>query len=225
MTDALLETIANYRLFDGFPAESIEEIASFSEYQDYKRGDIIFWQDKPCHHLYIVETGQVRIYKTAPNGKEHILFLASGGNGFAEIAAIDGLPFPSNAACLEKTKLIAVDALSLRQLLDEQPRLARIMLTSLASWTRYMVNQIEDIVLRDAIGRFANYIMKLCDRNGDTTAFVFKHSQVALHLNITPETLSRCLRRLQEQQVILVNNKKLTLLDRERLNEHMSLLT
>jgi CRP/FNR family transcriptional regulator len=74
---------------------------------------------------------------------------------------------------------------------------------SMAAWVRQLTGLLEDIVLRDAIGRVAQYLLR---REGSADEPEFKlptlKKELASHLNLTSETLSRTFRRLVECRLI-----------------------
>ena len=89
----------------------------------------------------------------------------------------------------------------------------------MAFWVRALVGLLEDIVLRDATGRVASHLLR-ADTTGGTATFQLSvlKKDLASHLNLTSETLSRTLRRLCEsglieqrsgQRILIVNRDAL----------------
>jgi CRP/FNR family transcriptional regulator len=76
------------------------------------------------------------------------------------------------------------------------------LLGSFAQWVRHFVSLVEDIALRDAIGRVARYLAQHADPATGQVRLSPLKKHVASHLNLTAETLSRTLRRLTDEGVI-----------------------
>ena len=81
------------------------------------------------------------------------------------------------------------------------------MLSGLSLWVKHLVGLLEDVVLRDAAGRIANYLLDSPrSRDGDVALPSLKR-YVASHLNLTSETFSRTFRRLVDAGLISVGTK------------------
>ncbi len=188
--------------FTQLDATGRSRLAAIAVTRSYEKGQLIFQQDVEPPGMFIVVDGLVRVYKLAPSGKEHVLHLASPGQTFAEVAAIADFPTPAFAEAVETTVCVMLPARALRQLLRDDHELCLQVLASMSFWVRHLVGLLEDIVLRDAVGRLARYLLDApCDAQGVLRLPGLK-KHLASHLNLTSETLSRTLRRLAEAGAI-----------------------
>ncbi len=197
------EILRKCGMFKGLADEWLDRLAAAAHVRNFEKGTRIFRQGEECPGLYCVGSGLVRVYKVAPNGKEHVLHFAEPGKTFAEIAAMGQFSLPANAEALEDTACAIIPVDRLHRLLRDHHELCLQLLTGMSFWVRQLVGLLEDLVLRDASARVARHLLQ-ADPTGGREAFVLPmlKKDLASHLNLTSETLSRTLRRLAESGLI-----------------------
>ena len=197
------EILRKCRLFKTLSDQWIDRLAAESITRRFKKNQTIFRQGDECPGLYCVGAGLVRIFKIAPSGKDHVLHFAEPGGTFAEVAALGEFALPAHAEAVEDTVCVVVPTDRLQRLLKTHHELCLQLLAGMSFWVRQLIGLLEDIVLRDASGRVARHLLQ-ADPSGGKAAFslpVMK-KDLASHLNLTSETLSRTLRRLAESGLI-----------------------
>ena len=202
-TPAIVEVLRKCQLFKGLSDEMISLLAVEAQTRKFVKGRSIFRQGEECPGLYCVGKGMVRVYKLAPNGKEHVLHFAEPGMTFAEVAAIGGFPCPAHAEALEDTQCVIVPTPRFRRLLESRHDFCLQFLDGMTFWIRTLVGLLEDIVLRDALARVAAHVLRASTvREGESFTLPVRKKELAAHLNLTSEALSRTLRRLEEGGLI-----------------------
>ncbi|MCY2952444.1 MAG: Crp/Fnr family transcriptional regulator [Planctomycetota bacterium] len=196
----------------------MSRLLEMSQIRRFQRGQIIFRQDDPCPGVFIVGSGLVRVYRISPAGREHVLHLVSPGATFAEVATIGSFDCPAFAEALEDTVCLLLPADRFSRALREDHQLCLQLMASMAGWVKHLLGLVEDITLRDAIGRVARYLLAAANgRNGRVQLPSLK-KHLASHLNLTSETLSRTLRRLMDMELIEATDEQgLVVKDHEQL--------
>jgi CRP/FNR family transcriptional regulator len=196
----------------------LERVARIGRIRRFEPGDAILRRGEPCPGLFAVDSGLVKVFNLAPNGREHVLHLCGPGRTFAEVAAFGGFDMPASAAALEPTRCLMLPAEPLRRLLDDDHALCRQLLVGLSFWVRRLVGNLEDLALRDAGGRLAAWLLEAPpDDRGRISPPGLKRDW-ANRLNLTSETISRLLRKLTEDGVLEAESaRRFRIRDREAL--------
>jgi len=197
------------KLFSRVEARGFQRLVVIARMCKFRKAEMILRQDDWCEGVYVVGSGLVRVFKSAASGKEHVLHIVGPGGTFAEAATIGQFRSPANVEAVAPTTCVLLPAEPFEEALREDHELCLGMMTGMTLWVRHLVGLMEDIVLRDAAGRLARFLLQLqpADRGPIELPVLKRH--VASHLNLTSETFSRTLRRLAEAELI-------TLLDSNR---------
>ena len=207
------DVLASCSFFSHVDDASRRRLARMAVLRDFRKGEVIFRDGEPAPGVFIVASGLVRVYKLAPTGKEHVLHLASPGMTFAEVAVLGDFPCPAFAETLEETTCLLLPIEPFTKALREDHRLCLQILSGMAMWVKSLVSLLEGIVLRDALGRVAGYLLQAQADQGSVISLPGLKRHVASHLNLTSETLSRTLRQLREERLISEDENGLVIED------------
>ena len=213
--------LQNILIFQGLSAKQLIPLAQIAQLQTFEKDDTIFHQGSEATGFFIVQTGRVKVFKIASNGKERILHLLKMCDYFAEVPAFDGKVFPASAIALEYTELIFFPRLAFLDLLHQYPAIAINMLTSLANHSRKLAQMVEDLSFKEVPQRLAAYLLDLSDRNNGNQVINLDvtKTQLAASLGTIPATLSRAFSRLSDAGLITINGSQVELLNRDRLQD------
>ena len=215
-TPDLAAALATLPHFRGLPADLLERVAACARARELRAGEAVFQQGEPSRAFFAIREGGVRVYRLSPDGREQVLHHLREGHTFAEAALLSMGRYPAHAvATRTPTRLLEIGA-GFPQLLREDPRLAPAMVGSLSMWLVGLVDRIEELSVASAGARLARYLLKL-PASGAADALAIElplaKKELAGHLAIAPETLSRLLRRWQDSGVVRTDGPRLTILD------------
>jgi CRP/FNR family transcriptional regulator len=209
--------IGSIAYFEGIADDELAYITEHSLLHEYSAGEMIFFEGERADGLWIVEEGNVKIFKLNPDGGEHILHLSGPGKTFNDIGALDGGNNPANAAALSpQVRVWLVPADVLTYVLTHNARVALNVIRLLAVRVRGLVGQIEDLALYSVMARLARFLLKQAEDPSLSGPGVTR-TAIAAHINTTPQTISNVLRSLEEagalkfdrHRILIVNEKLL----------------
>ena len=213
--------ISDIPLFNGLPEDQLLAIKQIAVEKKVNKGEAIFSEGDEGKGFYVVLEGRVKIYKVSAEGKEQILHIFGQGQPFGEVPVFAGQKFPANAQAISKGRVLFFPRTAFVALITENPSLSLNLLAIMSSKLREFTVQIENLSLKEIPARLASYLIYLADeqQNDDAVTLGISKGQLASILGTIPETLSRIFAKLSGQGLINVKGPKITLLDREGLED------
>lgn len=216
-----LDIIAAIPIFNGLPEDQISAIKQIAVEKTVNKGEILFSEGDEGKGFFVIAEGRLKVFKVSPEGKEQILHILGPGQPFGEVSVFAGQRFPANAQALDKARVIFLPRAAIVNLIAANPSLALNMLAVMSKKLRQFAVQIENLSLKEMPARLASYLIFLAEKQDavDTVTLNISKGQLASILGTIPETLSRIFAKLAGQNLIRVEGKKITLLDRSGLED------
>ncbi len=206
-------------LFNGLPEDQIAAIKQIAIEEQINKGEIIFSEGDEAKGFFVIAEGRVKVFKVSTEGKEQILHIFGPGQPFGEVPVFTGQRFPANVQAIDKTRVLFFPRVAIVDLISENPSLALNMLAVMSKKLHSFAVQIENLSLKEIPARLASYLIFLADEQdkGAVVTLNISKGQLASILGTIPETLSRIFARLSGYNLIRVDGKEITLLDRRGL--------
>ena len=219
------ESLKDIPLFSELNIEQIRQITSISSLEKHPKNNIIFLEGNQYRGFYIMLKGSVKIYKTSPEGKEVILHIIKPPYPFADVPLFEGGSYPANAQALEDSTILFIPKNEFMELILKNPTVSLKISAGFAKRLRLMSKQMEDITLKEVSNRLAKYILDEVKRTGTDrlpepfVKLTISKSTIASLLGTITETLSRTFKKLQNENIIRMDGKKIFVSDLSRLKE------
>lgn len=213
------DIIKSTSLFEGLSGEEVETISKLIFEKKYGKGETIFFEGDEADGFYIVSSGQIKVFKMNPMGKEHILHIFGPGEPVGEVPVFSKQPFPANAEALVKSSTLFFPRKDFVALIENNPSIALNMLAVLSRRLRQFATQIENLSLKEVPARLAGYLLYIAkeQKNEGVVQLPVSKGQLASLLGTIPETLSRIFARMSDEGLIQVEGRSITILDRHGL--------
>lgn len=222
-----LSVLSRVPLFTGLCEEELRLIGTVAVRRRYSRGAVVFFEHEPGDTLYIIEDGQVRIYRLAEDGREKTLTLLSSGDFFGEMALIDDEPRSAIAEATDPSVLLAIHKRDFHKLIQSQPHMAMSMIKGLSLRLRQTNKQLMDAVFLDVRGRMCRMLVDLDDRygkdyeSGRLIDIKLTHQELANMVGTSRESVTRVLTELQDVGALGYVKRRMMWIDRGRLEEYI----
>lgn len=206
--------------FRDLPVEK-REFLSRSVRRPLKKHATIFTEDEPANSCYYLEEGSVKISRITSWGKEPIIFVRKAGELFGLAEVIDGKKRKCNAQAISSGTLHEIKRKDFEDLLSRHYPLARRVIEVLGRRVRFLAEQIESLMVSDVATRLLKLFVYLCyprliDLDSVDSPIIVPVSltqeQLAACTGSCQQTISETLKLMQEDGLIQVSKKQITIL-------------
>lgn len=200
---------------------SQEEVDNISQVVKAKktlqRGEFIYHQGDNFRGILAIKSGSAKLVASDQHGNEHILNILLPG----ELLGFDGLSDEKHtcaAIALETTSFCVLPADSMDELFQNLPGLTRELFRHTGEKMSEDKNQLI-LSKRPAEERLAYFLISLSERlkRRGFSSSEFKLSltrqEIGNHLGLALETVSRLLKKFQDDNLIVVRNRFITITD------------
>lgn len=216
--DATLDRLQAIPIFDCLSGTQLHLLARMSLERSYGKGMLVFLKGDQPTGLFVVISGTLKIACQSTRGGEKVIDLPAPGQVFGEAALLLGSPYPYYAAALSPARLLYIDGAALFNLIGTSPTFAQRMMMHIAQGISVVLGDLEDYCMRDSRQRVARYLLDRDDAgDGAPIGFPTLRHVLASRLGMTPESLSRAMRDLEEAGMIKATKRFTRVIDRERL--------
>jgi CRP/FNR family transcriptional regulator, cyclic AMP receptor protein len=185
---AVISLLSRTSLFGGLEASDLKSLADAFDEKQFAKGDTLFERGDPPTHLFLVETGRVRLAISTSTDRKLSVRHATAGDLFGEIGVLDGAPRSADATAMTDVKIHCLERSAFRDLWVTRSGIATRVVEFLCRRLRDTTTQLESIGLASLEVRLAGFLLTAL---GDRRALVGK--RVALELGFSQGELSHLL--------------------------------
>jgi CRP/FNR family transcriptional regulator len=212
-------------MFSGLTESELGFLAQRSVPRRFSAGELVFGEGEPCSGLYVVESGNVRIFKSSPQGREQVLSIDGPGSSIAEIPVFDGGVYPASASAIDDATLLFVSKQDFQALCLAHPQVSLKVLRVVGARLRRLVGIIEELSFTTVRHRLASYLMRLAQKSGKRTtqgvevSLPVTNQELAAQIGTVRELVSRNLSRLQAEGIVKIDGRNVIVINLKALED------
>lgn len=183
----------------GLPKAVLEELASVSGLQRIGRGATMFCEGESAHFVYAIIEGRVTLVNGKDGGETVVDFLEAGDLILIPPALL-GLPYMATGRASTDVLALLIPAADFCRLAKTELSLSVAINRVLSQHWRLLLRHLTQTKTGDADTRVVQYLLDNIDADATEATLTLPGSkrELAAHLGMSPETLSRTFKRLSE---------------------------
>lgn len=208
--------------FSGLNSEK-KTFISRSKKRNIKKNEFLFSQGEAGDSVFYLESGEVRISRLTPNGKESIVFIRHVGELFGLAEAIGGVARTCSAQAIAACRLYEIQRMELEELLSQHWALSRRVMEVLGGRLRYLGEQLGNVMSCDVTTRLSRLLFTLSfykqmDSDvwnaSDAIPVKLTQEQMASMIGSCQQTVSEILKQFEKEGLVRIsrNRREITIL-------------
>jgi CRP/FNR family transcriptional regulator len=191
-----MDRLRDIQLFSKLSDRHLDKIKKQSIIKSYSKGGIVFYEEDESSHIFVVLEGSVKLYKTSPKGTQVQINRFSAPAVLGEYACFEEVPFPATCEFVTEGKIAYIPRDYVVDNLGDS-EFALEMIKSLTAKIMVLSSLIHKETIYSSEAKVAKLLMEKSE-----IFHKLKYNEIASILNITPETLSRILKKFKTEEYI-----------------------
>jgi CRP/FNR family transcriptional regulator, cyclic AMP receptor protein len=210
----LSETIDEFnigaRFLDRLSPDEKTQLRQLSRQFAIRQGEAVFRQGDPHQGIFIIETGRVRVFYTAPSGREITLAYWTPGHFIGGPEISGGGAHMWSGVAVSDCEIASISGATLQRLVVQMPNFALALVEGLVAKGKCYSSMAQMLGTRSVIERLAQYLLNLSELygspEGDTIVINHKvtHDQIAAMVGSTRQWVTMMLKRFQAKRIVSI---------------------
>ena len=223
---AKVAALQGTKLFGESSRAELTWIAKRAVPMQFKTGEMLFFAGEAAKGLYVVTDGKVRVFQHNSEGREQVMHVDTAAATIGEVPVFDDGPYPASAVAEEDTDVLFLDKDDIRQFCMEHPAFALRALKMMAERVRKHARLVEVLSFHEVGQRLALFLLTEAQsaKPNETDNVDFRLSlsnhEIATRIGSVRDVVSRALARLQNEGLVLVKARAITIVSIRALKQY-----
>lgn len=209
--EELKPLIREFPVFSKLDDAQLDRLVEHAEIMDFPKKSLFFSEDNTAQGMHVLLEGQVKLFKIAEDGKEQTIFVFGPGEPFCLCSTFSDGKLPANLGALEDSRVLYVTPTELEAMVREDPSIHLTMMRVMARRLKEAMDMIDSLSLKQVPSRLMAYFESR--QSEGRVELDLSYRELSKIIGITPEALSRTLKRMAEDGLISVAGNTIFLLD------------
>ncbi len=211
-------------VFRGINAEEMENLLLKIPYRirKYQKGDILALREDKCENLMLVLKGSVKGEMLDSSGKtikiEDIIAPYPIASAFLFGQKNQ---FPVDVTANEATEIFFLNKEAVIELFQSNKTFLLNYLNSISNRSQFLAQKLLFLSFKTIKGKLANFILKQTGPSKEKMKFPKSQAEMAQLFGITRPSFARSLKEIEQEGIIKINRREVTILNRKKLIELM----
>jgi len=212
-------------LFQGLSQNELESVQTCLREKSFQKGEVLFHEGQCCERVFIVQSGRVKLYRTASSGREQILETLGPGDTCACNPGSLVWQCMSTAEALTPCSVWFLSRDDYVHMVQGNGKLSYTLNRVFAERLRSLSCLIEEVSLKDVKKRLVKFLLDMLAEKpvkGGVLFIPFTREEIAQRIGTARETVARNLYELKRAKLIDIKPYQIIIRNKEGLEKLLS---
>lgn len=214
---SVLEALRGFPPYGDLPDDVLGALAERARLRTFAENEVMAKRDERADRLFLILSGSVLGVREGRDSRERSVLHFASGDSVGETLILRRLNYPYEVLAVEAgTRIVEVDGDDFARLFASHPAMPRAVVEAMTMKVISMGKRIVSLSLASANTRLARYVLALPRQDTGASPEVelpLAKKDLATLMAITPEHLSRILRRWHDARLVRMADRGLVLLN------------
>lgn len=184
-------------------SELVSQLALRGDVRSYARNEVLISEGDVSDALFILVSGQLKVFSQDAKGREVVYNVLSAGEIFGEMF-MDGGTRSASVKAMVDSQCILVDEVHIREFIKAYPEFAECLIHSLIPRLRNATLMIKELVLSDVYQRTVTLLNRVAATEGDLRIVPKSMTQqeIADRVGATREMINHVMKKLTQDGLL-----------------------
>lgn len=211
------EFLKNIPFFSQLDDAILKELSTIAVVENFAAGDILFYEKDTQESIFYLLDGIIKFYKVDRFDNEIFLYKLSSNSLVFDISKFCDeytISCYANSEFIEDSQVVIFENKKFREMIENNTKFMKIILNE----SFRMIQQFQCIISRNVVYDGTAKVAHMLAHDLETFNTLKKH-EIAYMLHLQPETLSRILKKLIRNEVIVIEKNCAKIVKMNELQE------
>lgn len=211
--------LENLDFFKDCDPHKLSVLSQTAKFKSYNASDILVYEEDDINRVYFLVDGEVKLYKVDRFDNEVFLYTLAGQTLLTDIGSLEchTISCFSNIEFLVPSRVVSFDLVLFKEVVQTDLSLLVHLVNILADQKQRVDCMVSMGMVYDVTAKVAKMLYDQLDLYNN-----LKKQEISYRLNIQPATLSRVLAKFIRKGLIMEEDHKTVVLQREELTRYFN---
>jgi len=216
-------------LFCQLPHSALTELNNSRQSAFYPRGALLFVEGQPTRGLFVICSGQAKLYINSADGQSLTLRIVEPGEVLCLSSLVADEAYPATAETLSPSQIGFIPRLAFMQLMRAHPDVSLRVAKHLSMEISKAWQQTRMLALSpDTHAKLTQFLFNYAEKHGQVTeeglriTLHMTHEEIARNIGSSRESVSRIMSEWKQRGVVRVSGGTLTISNPKEFREAMA---